>query len=76
MSDAMSFAQLEDQTAELLPGRTVLSMMSASTMNNPAPVGQSSNPAGGDHPMYDAWMNALSLLGVPHSQSPVDPSNH
>jgi|GraSoiStandDraft_46_1057282.scaffolds.fasta_scaffold1181277_1 hypothetical protein len=76
MSDAMSFAQLEDQTAELLPGRTVLSMMSASTMNNPAPAGQSSNPAGGDHPMYDAWMNALSLLGVPHSQSPVDPSSH
>jgi len=37
MSDAMSFAQLEDQTAELLPARTVLSMMSASTMNNPAP---------------------------------------
>jgi hypothetical protein len=73
MSDAMSFAQFEDQTAELLPARTVLSMMGASTMNNPAPVG---NPTGGDHPMYDTWMNTLTLLGVPHSQSPADPSSH
>ena len=76
MFDAISLVQLEDQTAELLPARTVLSMMSASTMHNPAPTGQSGNPTGGDHPMYAAWMNALSLLGVPHSQSPVDPSNH
>lgn len=76
MSDAMSFAQLEAQAAELLPARTVLSMMDASTMNNPAPIGQSSNPTGGDHPMYDTWMNALTLLGVPHSQSPADPSSH
>ncbi|PZS16035.1 MAG: hypothetical protein DLM60_16070 [Pseudonocardiales bacterium] len=76
MSDAMSFAQLEAQAAELLPARTVLSMMGASTMNNPAPIGQSSNPTGGDHPMYDTWMNALTLLGVPHSQSPADPSSH
>jgi hypothetical protein len=76
MSDAMSFAEIEDQTAELLPGRTVLSLMSASTMNNPAPVGQNSNPAGGDHPMYDTWMNALSLLGVPHYQAPAGASSH
>jgi hypothetical protein len=75
MSDAMSFAQLEDQTAELLPARTVLSMMGASTMNDPAPIGHVSNPTGGDHPMYDAWMNALTLMGVPHAQQPVDPSN-
>jgi hypothetical protein len=68
MSDVMSFAQLEDQTAELLPARTVLSMMGTSTMNKPAPTG-------GDHPMYDTWMNALTLLGVPHYQSPVDPSS-
>lgn len=75
MSEAMSFAQLEDQTVELLPARTVLSMMGASTMNNPAPIGQISNPTGGDHPMYDTWMNTLTLLGVPHSQPPVDPSS-
>lgn len=72
MSDAMSFARLEDQTAELLPARTVLSMMGASTMNNPAPIGQTGNPTGGDHPMYDTWMNALTLLGVPHHQSPAN----
>jgi hypothetical protein len=72
MSDAMSFAQLEEQTAELLPARTVLSMMGASTMNNPAPIG---NPTGGGHPMYDTWMDALTLLGVPHAQHPVDPSS-
>jgi hypothetical protein len=76
MSDAMSFAQFEDQTAELLPARTVLSMMGVSTMNNPAPTGQVSNPTGGDHPMYDTWMDALTLLSVPHYQSPVDPSSH
>jgi hypothetical protein len=70
MSDAMSFTELGEQTAELLPARTVLSMMSANTTNNPAPIGQPSNPAGGDHPMYDTWMNALTLLGVPHQQSP------
>ena len=72
----MSLAQLDDQTAELLPARTVLSMMGASTMNDPAPIGQISTPTGGDHPMYDTWMDALTLLGVPHYQSPVDPSNH
>ncbi|MGB6161619.1 MAG: hypothetical protein WCF33_03000 [Pseudonocardiaceae bacterium] len=75
MSEAMSFAQLEDQTVELLPARTVLSMMGASTMTNHAPISQISNPTGGDHPMYDTWMNALTLLGVPHSQSSVDPSS-
>ena len=75
MSDVVSFAQLEAQTAELLPARTVLSTMGASSTNNPAPTGQAGNPTGGDHPMYDAWMNALTLLGVPHSQSAVDPSN-
>ncbi|MDT7597090.1 MAG: hypothetical protein QOJ06_2636 [Pseudonocardiales bacterium] len=75
MSDAMSFAQLEGQTPELLPARTVLSMMGASTMNDPAPIGHVSNPAGGEHPMYDAWMNALTLLGVPHAQQPADPSS-
>lgn len=69
MSDAMSLAQFEAQTAELLPARTVLSMMSAGGLNSPAPGGQPGNPAGGDHPMYDAWMNALTLLGVPHHQS-------
>jgi hypothetical protein len=76
MSDTMSFAQLEDQTVELLPARTVLSMMGVSMMNNPAPSGQVSNPTGGDHPMYDTWMDALTLMGVPHYQSPVDPSSH
>jgi hypothetical protein len=76
MSDAMSFAQLEAQTAELLPARTVLSMMGASTMSNAAPIGQSNNPTGGDHPMYDTWMDALTLLGVPHFQSPAGPSSH
>ena len=76
MSDPMSFAQLEAHTAELLPARTLLSLLGASTTNNPAPIGQSSNPTGGDHPMYDTWMDALTLLGVPHYQSPVDPSNH
>ena len=76
MSDAVSFAQFEDQTAELLPARTVLSTMGASTMNDPAPIGHISNPTGGDHPMYDTWMDALTLMGVPHYQSPVDPSSH
>jgi len=76
MSDAMSFAELEDQTTELLPARTVLSMMmGASRMNDPAPSGQASNPAGGDHPMYDTWMNTLTLLGVPHYQSPGNVSS-
>lgn len=64
MSDAMSFAQFEDQTVELLPARTVLSLMSAATLNNPVPIG-------GDHPMYDTWMNTFDLLGLPH---PYDPS--
>ncbi|HYZ35149.1 MAG TPA: hypothetical protein VE673_00275 [Pseudonocardiaceae bacterium] len=76
MSNAMSFAQLEDQTAELLPARTVLSLIATSAMNNPAPSGQNSNPTGGEHPMYDAWMNALTLLGVPHYQAPADTSSH
>ena len=75
MSEAMSFAQVEDHTVELLPARTALSMMGASTMNNPAPIDQISNPTGGDHPMYDTWMDALTLMGVPHYQSPVDPSS-
>jgi len=26
--------------------------------------------------MYDTWMDALTLMGVPHYQSPVDPSSH
>jgi hypothetical protein len=75
MSEAMSFAQLEDQIVELLPARTVLSMMGASAMNNPASISQISKPTGGDHPMYDTWMDALTLLGVPHHQSSVNPSS-
>jgi hypothetical protein len=75
MSEAMSFAQLEDHAVELLPARTVLSMMGASAMNNPAPMGQISNPTGGDHPMYDTWMDALTLMGVPHYQSSADLSS-
>lgn len=67
MSDAMSFTQLEDHTVELLPARTVLSIMGASTVNNPAPIGQISNPTHGDHPMYDTWMYMLDLMGVPHA---------
>ena len=61
---------------ELLPARTVLSMMGVSMMNNPAPSGQASNPTGGDHPMYDTWMDALTLMGVPHYHSPVHLSSH
>ena len=75
MPDAMSFAELEDQTTELLPDRTVLSMIGTSAMNDPGPSGQVSNPAGGAHPMYDAWMDALSVLGVPHYQSPGNASS-
>lgn len=67
MSDAMSFAQVEDHTAELLPARTVLSIMGARTMNSSVPSGQISNPTHGDHPMYDTWMYMLDLMGVPHA---------
>jgi hypothetical protein len=65
MSDAMSFTEIDDHAVELLPARTLLSMTSAGGVNTPTP-GQISDAAGGNHPMYDAWMNALTLLGVPH----------
>ena len=76
MFEAMSLAQVHQHTAELLPARTVLSMMGASTGSGAAPVGHSGSPDGGDHPMYDAWMNALTLLGVPHAQPPADSASH
>lgn len=63
---------MEHQTTELLPACIVLSLMGASTMNNPAPISQISNPTGGDHPMYNTRMNALTLLGVPDYQVPAD----
>jgi hypothetical protein len=66
MSDAMSFADLKNQSAELLPARTVLSMMSAGTVNNP-PTGQIPDYAKGDQNLYGTWWYAWTgVLGLPH----------
>jgi len=51
MSDAMSFAELDNQSAELLPARTVLSVMPASSGNN-SPTGQTLDYAKGDQNLY------------------------
>jgi hypothetical protein len=66
MSDAMSFAELENQSAELLPARIVLSMMSAKTVSN-FPTGQTPDYAKGDQNLYGTWWYAWTgVLGLPH----------
>jgi hypothetical protein len=66
MSDAMSFAELENQSAELLPARTVLSVMSAETVNN-LPTGQTPDYPKGDQNLYGTWWYAWTgVLGLPH----------
>lgn len=66
LPDAMSFAELENQSAELLPARTVLSVMSAGTVNN-SPTGQTVDYAKGDQNLYGTWWYAWTgVLGLPH----------
>jgi hypothetical protein len=47
MSDALSFVEIEGQHVELLPARTVLSMITGATGTGTAPAGTGTAPAGG-----------------------------
>ena len=67
MSDAMSFAEVENQSAELLPARTVLSVMSAESVNTSPTGGQTLDYAKGDQNLYGTWWYAWTgVLGLPH----------
>lgn len=66
MPDAMSSAELESHSAELLPARTVLSLMSADTVNN-SPTGNMPGYTTDDPLMYGTWWYSWTqVLGLPH----------
>ena len=62
MSDAMSFAQLEDQTAELLPARTVLSMIRVKSGGGVCVGGAGGTGGNGGDGSGGLGVNALNII--------------
>ncbi|MGH3695295.1 MAG: hypothetical protein ACRDRX_15135 [Pseudonocardiaceae bacterium] len=64
MSDVMSFTELGDQSVELLPARTVLSLMHAPTgAVIGAPGGQGTHGSAGPSLVSETWAFVLGYPG-------------
>jgi hypothetical protein len=67
MSDAMSFAEVNDQFVELLPARTVLSLLRAIPVGVGSPGEPGSHGADGSGPVDSAMSTLIgdaSLIGT------------